>query len=383
MKKLIIIVTVPVVLETWLKGQAKYLSHYYDVEIVTSYADTTKTIEAYEDVPIRHIEFNRKINLLKDLKVLLKLLIYFYNSKPDIVYTLTPKAGLLGMLASWLYRVPLRVHNVVGLPLMEAKGKRKVILAVTERITYFCATHVYANSFNLKNYMQKYLTCKDVSVIAQGSVNGVDVDWFCDTVDFETKQNLKKQLAIQNGDFVITFVGRIVKDKGINELISVFNTLSRSHKHLKLLLIGDLEEELDPISEKSKEIMHQHEQIIHVRFQKDIRAFLSITDLFVLPSYREGLPNVLIEAGSYGIPLLATNINGCNEVIMHEKNGLLIDPKNEIALQNGIEKFLIDKDFYQEVKKSARESIVSRYAQHYFWRALRKEFAKLEQEVHV
>lgn len=242
-------------LETWLKGQAKYLSHYYDVEIVTSYSDTTKTIEAYENVPIRHIEFNRKINLFKDLKVLLKLLIYFYNSKPDIVYSLTPKAGLLGMLASWLCRVPLRVHNVVGLPLMEAKGKRGgCLLAVTERITYFCATHVYANSFNLKNYMQKYLTCKDVNVIAQGSVNGVDVDWFCDTIDFETKENLKKQLNVQNGDFVITFIGRIVKDKGINELISVFNTLSLFHKHLKLLLIGDLEEELDPISEKSKGI---------------------------------------------------------------------------------------------------------------------------------
>ena len=120
-------------------------------------------------------------------------------------------------------------------------------------------------------------------------------------------------------------------------------------------MIGDLEEELDPISETSKEIMHQHVHIIHIEFQQDIRSFLSITDLFVLPSYREGLPNVLIEAGSYGIPLLATNINGCNEVIIHEKNGLLIAPKNEVALQNGIEKFLTDKDFYQKVKKSARE----------------------------
>lgn len=383
MKKLIILVTVPVVLETWLKGQAKYLSNYYDVEIITSYSHNTRGIEAYENVPIRHIEFNRKINLLKDFKVLIKLLIYFHKIKPDIIYTLTPKAGLLGMIASWLYRVPLRVHNVVGLPLMEAKGKRKVILAVTERITYFCATHVYANSFNLKNYIQKHLTCKDVNVIAQGSVNGVDVDWFCDTVDFETKQNLKKQLDVKNGDFVITFVGRIVKDKGINELISAFNTLSQSYKHLKLLLIGDLEEELDPISEKSKEIIHQHEQIVHVGFQQDIRMFLSITDLFVLPSYREGLPNVLIEAGSYGIPLLATNINGCNEVIIHEKNGLLIDPKNETDLQNGIEKFLMDQDFFQGIKQCERESIISRYEQNYFWDALHAEFVKLEKEVCV
>lgn len=383
MKKLVIIVTVPVVLETWLKGQPKYLSQYYNVEIVTSYSDTTKAIQAYENVSMRYIEFNRKINPFKDLKVLINLLVYFYKSKPDIVYTLTPKAGLLGMFASWLYRVPLRIHNVVGLPLMEATGKRKIILEITERITYFCATHVYANSFNLKDYMRKYLTCKNVNIIAQGSVNGVDVDWFEDTLDPMTKVNLKKQLNIESQDFVVTFVGRIVEDKGINELLSVFNRLSQRFTHLKLLLIGDLEEDLDPISEESKAILIQNKQITHIKFQQDIRPFLSITNLFVLPSYREGLPNVLIEAGSYGIPLLAANINGCNEVIIHEKNGLLIEPKNEQDLQNGIEKFLMDKDFYQKMKDNVRESISTRYAQLYFWSALRAEFLKLENEVGV
>lgn len=381
MKKLFIIVTVPVVLETWLKGQAKYLSQFYNVEIITSYSSSIPAIEIYENVPIQIIEFNRKINPLLDIKVFLKLWKHLRSNKPDIVYTLTPKAGLLGMFASWVCGVPLRIHNVVGLPLMEAKGKRRLILEMTERITYWCATHVYANSFNLKQYMQKNLTNKAINVIAQGSVNGVDVNFFCDNLTPLEKMDLKKELDIKNGDFVITFVGRIVKDKGIEELVHVFDVLSRSFENLKLLLIGDFEEALDPINPESKSIIECNKKILHVGFQEDIRSYLALTDLFVLPSYREGLPNVLIEAGSYGIPLLATNINGCNEVIIHEKNGVLVEPKNINALLVGIERFVVDKNFYLEIKDRVRKSIVSRYAQDDFWVALRTEFLKLEKEV--
>lgn len=381
MKKLVIIVTVPVVLETWLKGQAKYLSQFYDVEIITSYSSAISIIEIYENVPIHIIEFNRKINPLLDIKVFLKLWEYLRSNKPDIVYTLTPKAGLLGMFASWLCGIPLRIHNVVGLPLMEAKGKRRLILELTERITYWCATHVYANSFNLKHYMQKHLTNKAINVIAQGSVNGVNTNFFCDNLTPLEKMDLKKELDIKNGDFVITFVGRIVKDKGIEELVHVFDVLSCSFENLKLLLIGDFEEALDPINPESKAIIKCNKKILHVGFQEDIRSYLALTDLFVLPSYREGLPNVLIEAGSYGIPLLATNINGCNEVIIHEQNGVLVEPKNINALLTGIERFVVDKNFYQEIKDKVRESIISRYAQNDFWIALRTEFLKLENEV--
>ena len=383
MKKLIIIVTVPIVFETWLKGQAKYLSQFYDVEIITSFSSTITAIETYENVPVQCVAFNRKINPLLDLKVLLDLWKYFRENKPDIVYTLTPKAGLLGMLASWFCGVPLRIHNIVGLPMMEAKSKRRFILEITERVTYFCATHLYANSFNLKEYIQKHLTHKAVNVIAQGSVNGVDTNFFNDTLTPIEKACLTKKLGIENGDFVITFVGRIVKDKGIIELVHTFDTLSQSFKHLKLLLIGHFEEALDPIDAESKVIIERNQKITHIGFQEDIRTYLSITDLFVLPSYREGLPNVLIEAGSYGIPLIATNINGCNEVVLPGKNGLLVEPKDVDALCASIKRFVMENDFYHEIKKNVRQSILSRYAQDDFWLALSNEFSKLEKEAKI
>lgn len=137
MKKLVIIVTVPVVLETWLKGQAKFLANYYEVEIITSYSQKIKDIEKFENANIKIMDFNRQINLIKDLKVLLQLFLYLLKTRPFIVYTLTPKAGLLGMIAAWMARIPHRIHNVVGLPHLEAIGKKKVILEITERITYF------------------------------------------------------------------------------------------------------------------------------------------------------------------------------------------------------------------------------------------------------
>ena len=154
MKKIIMIVTVPVVLETWLKGQPGFLSRYYDVEIITSDSDTIKQIQKYEGVSIKVMDISRQINLFKDIKVLVLLYFYLLKSKPFMVYTLTPKAGLLGMISSWIARIPHRIHNIVGLPHLEAIGKRRIVLEITERITYLFSSKLYCNSLNLNNLYQ-------------------------------------------------------------------------------------------------------------------------------------------------------------------------------------------------------------------------------------
>ncbi|MCX6051224.1 MAG: glycosyltransferase family 4 protein [Campylobacterales bacterium] len=380
MNKLVIVVTVPLVLETWLKGQAKFLSNYYEVEIITSSSENIKNIEQFENVSIKVVDFTRKINLFKDLKVLLQLFLYFIKNRPSIVYTLTPKAGLLGMIASSVAMVPHRIHSVVGLPHLEAQGRKKSILIFTEKLTYFFATNLFCNSFNLISEIKK-LTTKNVTVIGQGSVNGVDTDNFHDILNEQEKLQIRFENQIFENDFVLTFVGRIVKDKGINELISVFVQLKKKYIHIKLLLIGDYENELDPISKNSKKIIDSEKDIIYIKFQEDIRNFLAISNLFVLPSYREGLPNVLIEAGSYGVPLVATNINGCNEIIRHAENGALVNKKDEVSLYNEIEKFIVDKEYYNRIKNNVRKSVVDRYSQNCFYDELRKEFLKIQNGV--
>jgi len=377
MKKLVIIVTVPVVLETWLKGQAKFLSQYYKVEIITAPSETINSIKLYENVSIVTMDFNRQINLFKDLKVLWQLVRYFLKEKPSMVYTLTPKAGLLGMIASWIARVRYRIHCVVGLPHLEAKGNRKTILSLTEKITYFFASNIFCNSLNLKKVVSS-MTTKPVNVIGNGSVNGVDTEFFKNKFSVEEKQRTLEKIGFRENHFIITFVGRIVKDKGINELIQAFYALSQEYEEARLLLIGDYKNESDPISMESVDIIEKNSKIKYLEFQEDVREYLAISNLFVLPSYREGLPNVLIEAGSYGVPMIATDINGCNEVIENNVNGLLVKKKDVGALYYAMQKFVDDTSFYESIQMNVRKSIVTKYNQQYFWSELLHEFQKIE-----
>ena len=376
MKKLIIITTVPMSLATLVKGQAKYLSSYFDVKLVTSFSEKNQEISKDEGVELKSIDMTRQITIIKDLKALIELYKYFKNQKPDIVYTFTPKAGLLGMMASFLSRVPVRIHNIVGMPLMEATGKKFILLKFIERLTYFFSTNLFCNSFGLKKFINENLTKKDVKVIAQGSINGVDTEFFKNTKTLDEKELIRDKFKIDKKDFVITFVGRIVKDKGINELIEAFINLSKKYNNLKLLLVGDYEEHLNPIKNENKILIDSLDSIITVGFQNDIRDFLSITDLFVLPSYREGLPNSLIEAGSFGIPLLATNINGCNEIIDDCITGILVEKKSAKKLEEAIDKLLEDKEFYNSIKLKVRDRIIEKYEQKYFWNELKNEIKK-------
>lgn len=376
MKKLIIITTVPMSLATLVKGQAKYLSSYFDVKLVTSFSEKNQEISKAEGVELKSIDMTRQITIIKDLKALIELYKYFKNQKPDIVYTFTPKAGLLGMMASFLSRVPVRIHNVVGMPLMEATGKKFILLKFIERLTYFFSTNLFCNSFGLKKFINENLTKKDVKVIAQGSINGVDTEFFKNTKTLDEKELIRDKFKIDKKDFVITFVGRIVKDKGINELIEAFINLSKKYNNLKLLLVGDYEEHLNPIKNENKILIDSLDSIITVGFQNDIRDFLSITDLFVLPSYREGLPNSLIEAGSFGIPLLATNINGCNEIIDDGITGILVEKKSAKKLEEAIDKLLEDKKLYNSIKLKVRDRIIEKYEQKYFWNELKNEIKK-------
>lgn len=376
MKKLIIITTVPMSLATLVKGQAKYLSSYFDVKLVTSFSEKNQEISKAEGVELKSIDMTRQITIIKDLKALIELYKYFKNQKPDIVYTFTPKAGLLGMMASFLSRVPVRIHNIVGMPLMEITGKKFILLKFIERLTYFFSTNLFCNSFGLKKFINENLTKKDVKVIAQGSINGVDTEFFKNTKTLDEQELIRDKFKIDKKDFVITFVGRIVKDKGINELIEAFINLSKKYNNLKLLLVGDYEEHLNPIKNENKILIDSLDSIITVGFQNDIRDFLSITDLFVLPSYREGLPNSLIEAGSFGIPLLATNINGCNEIIDDGITGILVEKKSAKKLEEAIDKLLEDKELYNSIKLKVRDRIIEKYEQKYFWNELKNEIKK-------
>ena len=286
------------------------------------------------------------------------------------------------MLASKLAGVPNRLHTVAGLPLLEAKGIKRKVLNFVEKLTYSCATKVYPNSYGLEKIILdfNFLPQNKCKVIANGSSNGIDTNYFNPDIFTETDKNiLRKNLNIKKEDFVYVFVGRLVSDKGINELVQAFENLNLklNIQNSKLVLVGPLENELDSLEEKTLTAIENNENIISVGYQQDVRPYFSIANILTFPSYREGLPNVVLQASAMNLPCIVTNINGCNEIITHNKNGLIIPVKNVNELQNAMKELLINKELRNKLIKNSRPHIVKTYQRQVVWDALLDEYNSL------
>ena len=382
MPKLHRIVTIPESLATLLKGQPRFMQQYYDVTIISSGKELLKKIGETEGVKYYPVELTRQMTPIKDLKALWRLFRYFRKEKPDIVHTHTPKAGLIGMIAAYLSRVPHRLHTVAGLPLLETSGLKRKILNFVEKVTCFCATKIYPNSFHLQRIIIENGFCpkNKLKVIANGSSNGIDTVHFSSVKISKQQRNyLKTELSISENDTVFCFVGRLVNDKGINELVTSFSQLSTFNPQLsvKLLLVGPFERELDPLQPETEKEIHNNPNIIYVGFQADVRPYLAISDIFVFPSYREGFPNAVMQAGAMELPCIVTDINGCNEIIEDGVNGLIIPTKNKEQLKEKMQLLQENSDLRNQLKKNARSIITSRYEQKTVWEALLEEYKLL------
>lgn len=378
-RKLIRITTVPISLHKLLKGQLKFMRAYYDVIAVSSYSDLLRMVGDNEGIQIKGVEMTREITLGKDVKALWEMYKFLRKEKPLIVHTHTPKAGIVGMMAAWFARVPVRLHTVAGLPLMESTGIKRQLLNAVEKITYSFATKVYPNSYGLRDFIvsEKLCNAKKLKVIGNGSSNGIDTTYY-DPISIcnETKLSLKETLNIDEGDFVFIFIGRLVKDKGINELIAAFTELNLSK--CKLLLVGPFEKDLDPLLPETEQLIGENQNIIAVGYQDDVRPYLAISDCLVFPSYREGFPNVVMQAGAMGLPSIVTNINGCNEIIIEGENGIIIPPKDRVALLDAMQFFFSNPQVLKKMADNARQLIVDRYEQRKVWEALLEEYRELE-----
>ena len=374
--KLIRITTVPISLKILLQDQLRFMNRFFEVVAVSSKGTELDEVENTEGVRTIELEMSREITPLQDLLSLLKMIRLLYKEKPQIVHTHTPKAGIVGMMAAWVTRVPHRLHTVAGLPVMEAEGKKKKILLWVEKITYACATHVYPNSLGLKRYIleQKLTPENKLKVIGYGSSNGIDTSYFDRTPEVIRKSSeIKERYRLEN-NIVFCFVGRVVKDKGIDELLYAFDKLCDEFDHVRLMIVGKMEEDLDPISSESYAILANNKHIIQAGFQKDIRPYLASSDIFVLPTYREGFPNVVLQAASMGLPCIVTDINGCNEIITNRKNGLLIPPKNKDALYGAMKTIIEDKELVAKLGSNSRDDIIRKYERKQFLQFLLNEY---------
>lgn len=373
-KKLIRISTVPMSLNTFLKGQLKMLSEHYDVLAVSSPGEALEEVHHREGVRVKAVPMERHISPLKDLMALCRLIVLFLRERPDIVHSMTPKAGLLSMMAAWITHVPVRIHTFTGLVFPTATGWKQKILILTDRLTCFCATYVNPEGQGVKRDMERFcITQKPLHIIANGNVRGVDLTYY----DRTPEVNEKARDITTKNCFTFCFIGRLVKDKGIHELVSAFVKLYEENTNIRLMLVGDFEQRLDPLNEETVNLIQSHPGIQPMGKQRDVRPYLTASDVFVFPSYREGFPNVVLEAGAMGLPCIVTDINGCNEIITPHRNGIIIQPKDETALYETMKYAMEHPEEMKRMGENARPVIEEKYDRQLIWSALLKEYRKL------
>lgn len=381
MPKIIRITTVASSLKYLIPGQLKYMKvKGNNVIAVSANGPEREEIMCKEDCNHIIVPMTRKITPFQDLFCLLKLVLLFIKEKPDIVHTHTPKAGLLGMIAGKICLVKLRIHTVAGMPLMTTEGMKYKLLKAIEKLTYRCAHHVWPNSFSLLKFIQetKLTSNEKLHVINKGSSNGIDLQRFSrNTLDLSELEAVKKEIDYKQQNFYIVTIGRLVKDKGIEEVVSTFLRIEKKHSNLKLILIGSFEDELDPLSQEIKNEIKANANIIHVEWSSQIEYYLFLANIFLFASHREGFPNVLLQAGAMETPIVCSNIVGNIDIVENDKTGLIFTSADEDEMQMQIERSIENPIKNKQYSLTLRSIIEQNYSQPKIWEAIHKKYQEL------
>lgn len=366
----------PESVRTFCKGLLRELREKegYEVVVVSSPGEALGEIAAEEGVRTVAVPMERHISPLKDLRSLFRLICVFRQEKPTMVHSITPKAGLLCMIAAWVCRVPVRLHTFTGLVFPTATGLTQKILILTDRMTCACATHIVPEGEGVKNDLIRYrITGKPLRVLGHGNIKGIDLTHFDRTPDvMVVADKLRKP-----GIFTFIFIGRLVGDKGINELLAAFGNLHAQYPHTRLILVGQHESRLDPLLPETIAEIENNPAVEAVGRQNDVRPWLAASDAFVFPSYREGFPNVVIEAGAMGLPSIVTDINGSREIITDGRNGVIIPPRQTDILRRAMEIFITDRGMVKRLSSEARDVVASRYEQSYVRQCLKDYYNEI------
>ncbi|WP_044500696.1 glycosyltransferase family 4 protein [Pseudomonas saudimassiliensis] len=369
--KLTIVTTVPETFATILQGQPGWLEQYSNVVCVTSPGPMLERVKEHEGVKVLEVPMNRGISPFKDLVSIYRMWKVLRRVKPDVVHSYTPKAGLVTMLAAFLAGVPVRIHTFTGLVFPTSDGFKRKLLVAIDRLICAAATNVVPEGEGVAADLRAdSITSKPLRVIGKGNIAGVDTQYFQPT----------KCLPLQHGgsgSFTFCFVGRLNRDKGLQELVSAFTSLEGEST---LLLVGELDATA-PVDEVTLGHIQSHPRIQTTGFLEDIRPALEACDVLVLPSYREGFPNVVLQAGAMGKPVIASDINGCNEVIENGFNGWLVRPRDASALAERMAHVMsCSPDERAKLGNNARARIVERYEQSGYRRKLLEFYKEVASE---
>ncbi|MDB4915952.1 MAG: capsule biosynthesis protein CapM [Gemmatimonadetes bacterium] len=381
--RLVHVVTVPQSLG-FLDGQPRYMAERgIETTAVSSAGPYQQPFAANEPVEVVTVEMPRRITPFRDLVAIARLVALIRRIRPHIVHAHTPKGGLLGMIAAWIARTPVRVYHMRGLPAMTATGMRRRLLTWSERIACALADRVICVSPSLRRYAVEHGLCPETKIVTLlgGSGNGVDAlgRFHPDLPPGDTaarRNALRAALDISDEALVVGFVGRLVRDKGVVELAEAWRGLSARFPGAHLLIAGPFEPQ-DPIPADTRRYLETDPRI-HLMGQTDeTRTIYAAAEVIVLPTHREGMPNVPLEAAGMGLPVVATDIPGCVDAVRDGVTGTLVPPRDALALGSAIAAYLSDGALRARHGAAGRERVLREFAREEIWRAIYAEYCAL------
>ena len=374
--KILHVVNISFVIPYFLGKQLNWFTEKGNREfVVCSPSEELERFSKEYDFEYRPIEVLRKIYVLKDLKAVWSTYRYIKEVKADVVTGHTPKGGLIAMLAAWLAKVPIRIYLRHGLVYETSHGIKRSLLINIDRLASRLATKIVCVSPSVaRRSIEDGLNPESKQIVlAHGTCNGIDVERFCrDAVNVDVTDVLKKQLGIDEGDFIIGFAGRLVRDKGIVELIRAYQAIRKQHQNVKLMLVGMLEIR-DALPEDVVKTINEDKGIISTGYvgYATIEQYYALMDVYVLPSYREGFPTSVLEASSMGIPVITTKATGCCDSIIDGETGFFVK-HDEKELETTLLKIYNDEELRYSMGKAGRNMVKENFRQEIVWKEIEK-----------
>ena len=375
---LVHIATVPEFFQSFFRGQLEFLDQQgFDVGLICSPGEE---VQAFEDWPVCYypVSIQRKISPLADIVSIWKIVCLFRSIRPDIVHVHTSKAGMVGMIAAWFAGVRVKVFTIHGFRWVTKKGISRLLIKGSNRLTCFLADRVFCVSkSNLELGINNNICRVDkAKVICAGSINGVDAKHRFNPKKKTHRMAIRKALGVPENSFVFGFVGRIVHDKGIDELAAAWGLIRRDFSDAHLMLVGKAELG-DPVSEETLKFFEKDDRVHFTGYCEEVSPYYEAMDAFVLPSYREGFPVTPLEASAMGLPIIATNVRGCVDAVIDGQTGILVPSGSSVGLERAMRTILNDRKTAKRLGENGREFVLNNFQPKPIWEAVVKAYKVL------
>jgi glycosyltransferase involved in cell wall biosynthesis len=360
-KNICFIVATPMTASAFLSGHMRALSHDYEVHLVCDLEKGGRLDGIAQDVQVSSIGIQRKFSPVADLMALIRLVRHFSNHRYDIICSVTPKAGLLGMLAGFLSRTPCRIHIFTGQVWVTRSGLVRWGLKAIDKFLAWLATDLLTDSKSQREFLigQQITRPEKIQVLADGSICGVDTDRF--KINTDLRSEVRKQLGVPESALVVLFLGRMSRDKGVLDLASAFARLAVKHDNAWMLWVGPDEEELtEDVLNRCKDVGNR---LCFVGFTNEPERFMAASDIFALPSYREGFGTSVIEAAACGLPCVCSKIYGLTDAVVDGVTGVLHAPADILDIERQLDVLLLNKQLRLQLGASARMRAVNDFGQ--------------------